>query len=208
MPAVARRLPSSLNATSQTYVGCKKFFDNGTRVAAAPSQGGGPVARFQLQPHQRRVLSHIVGSVPTAKELTRAQALLWLDEGEGVEEVAHRLLVSRQPVDNWLLRVRQRAGQEPRARLQDAPRGGRPPTAKGIIDPLLKEVIDTDPREHGYRHTVWTAALLQHYLRQVHGIAVSRRSIGLAIARLGIRWKRPRHVLGQRPETWKQAKGG
>jgi transposase len=133
---------------------------------------------------------------------------LWLDEGETVEEVAQRLLVSRQTVYNWLLRFRQRSDQDLRSRLQDAPRAGRPPTALGIVDPLLEEVIDTDPRDYGYRHTVWTAALLQHYLRAAHSIIVCRRSIGLAIARLGIRWKRPRHVLGQRPETWRQAKGG
>jgi transposase len=166
------------------------------------------VVPFQLRPHERRALSGVLGSVATAKELARAQALLWLDDGETVDEVAQRLLVSRQTVYNWVLRFRQRSDQGLRARLQDAPRDGRPPTALGIIDPLLEEVIDTDPRAHGYRHTVWTAALLQHYLRQVHGIVVGRRSIGLAIARLGIRWKRPRHALGRRPETWRQAKGG
>lgn len=166
------------------------------------------MALFQLQPPERRVLSRIAGSVLTAKELTRAQALLWLDAGETVEEVAQRLRVSRQTVYNWFTRFRQRPDQDPPARLQDAPRAGRPPTALGIIDPLLGEVLDTDPRDYGYRHTVWTAALLQHYLQKAHGIIVCRRSIGLAIARLGIRWKRPRHVLGQRPDTWRQAKGG
>jgi transposase len=133
---------------------------------------------------------------------------MWLDEGDTVEEVAQRLLVSRQTVYNWLLRFHQRSGQEIRSRLQDAPRQGRPPTALGIIDPLLEELIDTDPRLHGYRHTVWTAGLLQHYLRTSHGIIVCRKSISSALTRLGIRWKRPRHVLGQRPDTWRQAKGG
>lgn len=166
------------------------------------------MAPFPLQPYERRVLSRIVRSAPTAKELTRTQALLWLHEGDTVEEVAQRLFVSRQTVYNWLLRFHQRSGQDIRSRLQDAPRPGRPPTALGIIDPLLEAVIDTDPRVHGYRHTVWTAGLLQHYLRKTHGISVCRKSISLALARLGIRWKRPRHVLGQRPDTWRQAKGG
>ena len=40
------------------------------------------------------------------------------------------------------------------------------------------------------------------------GIEVSRKSVGLAIARLRIRWKRPRHQLALRPETWRQSKGG
>jgi transposase len=133
---------------------------------------------------------------------------LWLDEGDTVEEVAQRLFVSRQTVYNWGRRFQQRSHQDLRTRWQDAPRQGRPPTALGIIDPLLEEILDTDPRLHGYRHTVWTAGLLQHYLRKAHGISVGRQSIRLALARLGIRWKRPRHVLGQRPDTWRQAKGG
>ena len=166
------------------------------------------MAPFQLQAPERRALAQVVRSVRDAKELTRAQALLWLDEGEAVDEVAQRLRVSRQTVYNWSARFRQRSGQDLPARLRDAPRAGRPPTALGIVDPLLEDLIDTDPRAHGYRHTAWTAALLQHHLREAHGIDVCRRSIGLAIARLRIRWKRPRHTLGQRPETWRQAKGG
>ena len=91
------------------------------------------MAPFQLRPHERRTLSLIAGSARTGRELTRAQALLWLDEGEMVEEVAQRLLISRQTVYNWLLRFRQRSDQDPRSRLQAAPRAGRPPPALGII---------------------------------------------------------------------------
>ena len=78
------------------------------------------------------------------------------------------------------------------------------PTALGVID----AVIEDDPRDYGYRATVWTAPLLRRYLEVAHGICTSRKSVGRAIARLGIRWKRPRHRLGLRPETWRQAKGG
>jgi transposase len=166
------------------------------------------VALIHLRPHERRALSQIACSGPTVKELIRAQALLWLDAGDTVEEVAQRLLVSRQTVYNWLVRFQQRADLDLPVRLQDAPREGRPPTALGIIDPLLEEVIDSDPRSYGYRHTVWTAALLQDYLDEVHHITICRKSVSLAIERLGIRWKRPRHVLAQRSETWRQAKGG
>ena len=82
------------------------------------------MAPFQLQPHERRVLSRIASSAPTAKELTRAQALLWLDGGDTVEAVAQRLFVSRQTVYNWLLRFHQRSSLDIRSRLQDAPREG------------------------------------------------------------------------------------
>src|SRR4029079_975954 len=96
-----------------------------------------------------------------------------------------------------------RAGDDFCQRLADAPRGGRPPTALGIIDPLLAAVIDSDPRELGYRSTGWTNGLLRHYLREMHGLSVSRRSVQRALARLGICWKRPRHQLALRPDTWR-----
>ncbi len=76
------------------------------------------------------------------------------------------------------------------------------------IDPLIDVVVDEDPRQFGYRSTLWTAALLVHYLRKEHHLLVSDDSVRLAIARLRIRWKRPRHHLALRPDTWRQAKGG
>ena len=161
-----------------------------------------------LSDRLRGELEGLVAHTPLAKERCRAQALLWLAEGRSAEEVADLLLVSRQSVYNWLDRSRQREGLDLRARLLDAPRCGRPPTALGIIDPLIAEVIDNDPRESGSRSTNWTATLLMEHLKRAHDIEVSRKSVGLAIARLRIRWKRPRHQLALRPETWRQSKGG
>ena len=60
----------------------------------------------------------------------------------------------------------------------------------------------------GYRSTVWTAALLRQYLRDVPRIEVSQRSVSRALERLGIVWKRPRDDLARRSSTWRQAKGG
>ena len=77
-----------------------------------------------------------------------------------------------------------------------------------MIDTLLSEVIEGDPRQWGYHATVWTAPLLRQYLHDVQHFKASRRSVGLAIARLGIAWKRPRYDLARRTPTWRQAKGG
>ena len=161
-----------------------------------------------LSDRLRGELESLLAQTPSATEWCRARALLWLADGRPVTEVAELLLVSRQSVYNWADRFERREGLDLRARLLDAPRSGRPPTASGVIDPLIAEVIDKDPREFDYRSTNWTAALLARYLKRDHGIEVSRRSVGLAIDRLGIRWKRPRHELALRPETWRQSKGG
>jgi hypothetical protein len=73
---------------------------------------------------------------------------------------------------------------------------------------LIAAVIDQDPRQLGYHSTAWTVPLLQHYLHDVHQVGVSSTSVSRALDRLDLRWKRPRHQLALRPETWRQSKGG
>jgi hypothetical protein len=87
-------------------------------------------------------------------------------------------------------------------------RSGRPTIVSGLIETLRSEVIDGAPRPWGYHATVWTAPRLCQYLRDVQHLQVSRRSGGLALARLAITWKRPRYALARRAATWRQAQGG
>jgi transposase len=166
------------------------------------------MALLQLRPWERRQLLRLLDQTHDARQLRRGQALLWVHEGWPTARVADLLRVSRQTIYNWAQSFQDRTDLDLPDRLLDAPRSGRPATALGIIDPLVDAVIDEDPRDHGYRSTTWTASLLQRYLEEVHEIETSRKSVSRAIARLGIRWKRPRHRLGLRPETWRQAKGG
>lgn len=125
------------------------------------------------------------------------------DRGRGA-----RLGVSRRPICYWQAHFRERQALELTARLGEGPRSGRPRTAAGSIDPLLESVLEQDPRELGYRSTVWTAPLLRQYVEDAHDLSVSRQSGSLALVRLRLRWKRPRHHLALRAPTWRQAKGG
>jgi transposase len=76
------------------------------------------------------------------------------------------------------------------------------------MDPIIKALIDQDPRDYGYAATVWTAPLLRCHLEAQHGVVASEQSVRLAIDRLGLRWKQPRYQLSRRSPTWWQAKGG
>jgi transposase len=163
---------------------------------------------IELSSKEQIMLEHIISNSRDARQVLRAYALIWLDEGSSAQEVSQQLSVSRQSIYNWAVRFRQRKDLDLQSRVADAPRSGRPCTAKGIIDSLIEEVLDTDPRQLGYRSTVWTAPLLVVYLSKEHRIDVSSDSVSLALARLRVRWKRPRHNLALRPDTWRQAKGG
>jgi transposase len=163
---------------------------------------------FALSYRERVALGGLAAHTEDAKVVCRANALLWLDDGESAEEVAERLRVSRQTVYNWAIRFQRRGEFDISARVADGPRRGRPRTAHGIIDPLIEEALDQNPEDFGYNSTIWTAPLLAHYLLEECGIEVSCDSVSLAIRRLRIRWKRPRHHLTLCPDTWRQAKGG
>ena len=163
---------------------------------------------FSLNRKERVQLEALVAHTHDARQALRACALLWLDDGEAVPEVAHRLGVTRQTAYNWVGRLALRGEPEVAARLSDAPRCGRPCSAAGVIDPLIDEVIERDPRELDYRSTVWTAPLLVAYLRDEHQSRSPMTACGWRLRASSIRWKRPRHRLALRPVTWRQAKGG
>lgn len=163
---------------------------------------------FALSYRERIALEELASHTEDASQFCRANALLWLDDGDSALEVAERLRVSRQTVYNWALRFQLRNDLDINARVADGERNGRPPTAKGIIDPLIEKILDESPEDFGYNSTIWTAPLLVRYLLDKHEIEVSSDSVSLAIKRLKLRWKRPRHHLALSPDTWKQSKGG
>jgi transposase len=166
------------------------------------------MSAFHLSDRERAELQGLLAGSPNAREFCRVQALLWLAAGEPVDRIADLLGVGRRTVYYWAERFQERDGLDLLARLSDGPRSGRPPTVGRGLDALIAAVIDRDPRDLGYPSTGWTNALLRRYLADVPQVTVSRQSVRRALARLGIRWKRPRHVLALRPDTWRQSKGG
>lgn len=163
---------------------------------------------IELSARDRHALNAILASTSDARVLRRAYALKQLEEGSSVEAISSLLQVSRQSVYNWMDRVVDSREQPLAKRLRDGDRSGRPCTLKGFIEPLIDCVIDASPINYGYQATTWTAPLLAAYLKDQHGILASVPSIRLALARLAIDWKRPRHTLALRPKYWRQAKGG
>lgn len=157
---------------------------------------------FKLARRECRDLEYLLKHSHDATTLRRAQALLWLNRGESVKLVATRLGVSRQVIYQWIALFRRETPVDLASRLAVGARSGRPRTVHGIIDPLIDNVIDNDPRTFDYSSTVWTAPLVT-YLADYHDVVASVPSVRLALARLKIRWKCPRHSLGLRSPNWR-----
>ena len=166
------------------------------------------MAKVKLNKRSYETVTEIVRTTQDARVLRRAQALLWLSDGERVEVIAQRLRVTRQAVYLWCQRFADRGHLPIAERLADGARGGRPDELIRRIEAHLEQVTTEAPSAYGYAASVWTAALLREHLRRVHQIETSQRSVSRALEHLQLRWKRPRHTLARRSPTWRQAKGG
>jgi Helix-turn-helix domain len=93
------------------------------------------MAVIELSSAGRRALEGIVARAKDVRQYRRAQALLWLAEGERPTAVAQRLRVHRDTVYAWAARYRQRGRQRLPARLAGVAPGGSalPPSDLGKI---------------------------------------------------------------------------
>src|SRR5262245_7999131 len=147
------------------------------------------MALLSLNLQERKGLEDLITTTALTNEMRRAQALLWLDEGESPQAVAARLHVSRQTVYNWATRFKRRGTCDISSRLADDKRSGRPGVMPRVIDPLIRAVLPRDPHEFGLLSSEWTTTVLTRYLREVQHVPVCRASVNLALRRLRKDWE-------------------
>jgi len=156
---------------------------------------------------QRQHLEQMLQKAPRARQLKRAQALVWVEEGETSSAVGRRLRTSRPSIHHGIDQGRDDAHWIT-ASLGDAPRSGRPAAKAPLWDQTVPKLLESDPQTHGYQATGWPNPLLRAYVQRQHHVQVSHQTMREAMARARPRWKRPRYTLARRTKTWRQAKGG
>ena len=141
----------------------------------------------QLTASQRRTLRAQLRRATDASYYRRLLAILELDRGQAVAEVAALLQVTRQSVYNWARSFE--ACPEP-ATLQDRYGVGRPSAWTEGLEALLLASLEQRPDELGYDGVNWTVPLLREHLYHRGGHWLSDDTIRRELDRLGYVWKR------------------
>ena len=158
---------------------------------------------IRLTASQRRQLSSRLRATDYASYGRRLMAVLALDEGEPVSEVAERLGVTRQTVYNWARAFETGGGA---VALEDHYRGGRPTAWTKELEAALLAALRQRPDQLGYPGPNWTIPLLRDYLERCGGRRLSIDTIRRRLRRLDYLWKRPRYVLPPDPERGKKTR--
>ncbi len=157
----------------------------------------------QLTAAQRRRLRNELRHAQDASHYRRLLAILELDRGKSVGEVADLLQVARQSIYNWAGAF---AGDHDPTALQDHYGKGRPSAWTDELRALLLAGLQQRPDQLGYPGLNWTVPLLQEHLQQSGGQWLSDDTIRRELDRLGYVWKRYRYVLPPDPEREKKTR--
>lgn len=166
------------------------------------------MAHFILTSRANALLREIARSSPKARQVRRAQALLWLHENCSASMVAQRLGINRRTVHRWVRQYQERAEEPVPERIQEGAHTGRLPQQLKRTRKVIESVWQRDPRRYGFRALNWTVPMLRCLIHRRSGAWVSRSTVRRALRSLHYRYKRPRLVLARRSPTWRQAKGG
>lgn len=170
------------------------------------------MGRLGFRAAQRRQLQQYVHRTRTAAEYRRLVALLEIDQGTSVREVAHLLRVSEQSIYNWMARLGSRAsirratGAALRTRVTDQPRRGRPTVWTDTHVACVQQLLASSPEAWGYFATGWTVPLLQEHVQQTLGLSIADDTLRRALHQWGYAWTRGRYRLTPDPGAEKKTR--
>jgi transposase len=151
---------------------------------------------------QRQALESELRETGDAALFRRLLALLEIDQGRSVTQVAQELRVGRSSVYRWAQRYA--AAGRPAA-LEHRAGQGRPPKWNRDLESLLESALAQPPLHIGYPANGWTLPLLKAFLAvYLPGQEVSTSTLRRHLRELGYRWKRFRYTLKPDPQEEKK----
>jgi transposase len=157
---------------------------------------------WRLTAAQHRALERELARARHAALFRRILALLEVDAGGPVGQVAERLRVDRRSVQRWIARYRRQANLEA---LRHQPGQGRPRRWDQALEARLEVALSQRPMDFGYAGTGWTVPLLQQWLGGDRpGPRFSAATIRRRLRERDYVWKRFRYVLTPDPQREKK----
>ena len=150
----------------------------------------------QLTPQQRFRLRRQLRTTDDLDLYRRTLALLELDRGSTVTDVAIRLGIGRRTVHRWIATYRHHP--VPRS-LVTHHSPGRPTDWSEDARAILQASLHQPPHHFGYQAPGWTVPWLQSHLALWGWTDLSDASLRRQLHALGDVWKRPRYVLDPDP---------
>lgn len=153
-------------------------------------------------PAQRQELEQALSRTRDAALYRRVLALLSVDEGISIAQVASFLHVNRRSIYRWLDRYcpRHHIGS-----LEHQSGQGRPKLWNEEVNSLLESAMKQPPLSLGYPADGWTAPLLEAFLSfHFPGQPFSADTVRRRLKDLGYVWKHGRYVLPPDPEEEKK----
>ena len=143
-----------------------------------------------------RRITHAAKFSDNPKMRDRCRAILWSAEGKTTGEIARLLSINTTTPMRWI-KDYLRFGFDA---LAPETSTGRPRTVDADAEEVLRQALQKNPRDLGYRFTRWTAATLGEHLHSVLHIQVSPASVSRALKRIGYCYKRPKLSLKHRQD--------
>lgn len=139
-----------------------------------------------LTSFQRKMLTKRLEVANLSEQDTkRARIILMADEGKSQAEICRHLSCCPATARHWTL-----IAQSGKAHLCfDSPMG-RPKVVNSGYISRLKELVESEPRAHGYVFRQWTAAWLSKHLQKEFGIRISDRHINRLLKKMGLSTRR------------------
>lgn len=163
-----------------------------------------PVFVRTLTADERKALSRLIRRERDARIVRRAQMIRLSAAGITVPKISVLWDVNDQTVRRTI----QRFEAEGLAGLRDKPRKGRPAKKTDRYVALLKEAVQSSPRDMGYPFSSWTLERLREHLSLQTGIQLHPNSLSRIMAENDIVYRRPKHSMAhlRDPEEYDEKK--
>jgi len=150
-----------------------------------------PVFVRALTSEERKELSRLIRGAGDGRIMRRAQMIRLSADGKTAPQIAALWDVTDQSVRRTIRRF----NAEGIAGLADKPRKGRPPKKTDRYVALLREAVQTSPRDVGYPFSSWTLERLREHLALQTGVVLHPNYLSQIMATNDIVYRRPKHSM-------------